>query len=92
MLVRNPTARVGKARENSPTGVGNAREKSGPLLSHHRENRHDPVGGRGGYVNPETGRSYHIDPGGTYKKGVEPPRVDVNRVKGDLPKRKYPLE
>ncbi len=48
----------------------------------------DPLGGKGGYVNPRTGRSYHIDPGGKYKKGVEPPHVDVNRVKGDLPKKK----
>jgi hypothetical protein len=53
----------------------------------------DPVGGKGGYVNPATGRSYHIDPGGTYKKGVEPPHVDVNRSKtSDLPKRKFPTE
>jgi RHS repeat-associated protein len=52
----------------------------------------DPIGGKGGYVNPETGRSYHIDPGGTYKKGVEPPHVDVNRSRGsDLPKKKFPI-
>ena len=50
----------------------------------------DPVRGKGGYVNPRTGRSYHIDPGGTYKKGVEKPHVDVNRPKGsDLPKKKF---
>ena len=29
----------------------------------------DPLNGKGGYVNPKTGRSYHIDPGGKYKKG-----------------------
>lgn len=53
----------------------------------------DPVAGKGGYVNPATGRSYHIDPGGTYKKGTERPNVDVNRPKtSDLPKRKFPLE
>lgn len=52
----------------------------------------DPMGGKGGYVNPETGRSYHIDPGGTYKKGVEKPHVDVNRPRGSkLPKRKFEL-
>lgn len=39
----------------------------------------DPVSGKGGYVNPRTGRSYHIDPGGEYKEGVEAPHVDVNR-------------
>ena len=42
----------------------------------------NPVGGKGGYVNPKTGRSYHIDPGGKYKKGTEQPHVDVNRPKG----------
>jgi hypothetical protein len=53
----------------------------------------DPLAGKGGYVNPKTGRSYHIDPGGTYKKGTEGPHVDVNRSKGSsMPKRKLPLE
>jgi hypothetical protein len=52
----------------------------------------DPVSGKGGYVDPKTGRSYHIDPGGQYKKGAEEPHVDVNRPpSSDLPKRKYPL-
>lgn len=52
----------------------------------------DPVGGKGGYVNPETGRSYHIDPGGKYKKGAEAPHIDVNRSKGaSLPKKKYQM-
>ena len=41
----------------------------------------DPKGGLGGYVNPKTGRSYHIDECNSYK---EPPHVDVNRLK------KYP--
>ena len=51
-----------------------------------------PMGGKGGYVNPKTGRSYHIDPGGKYKKGTEYPHVDVNRTNGSiLPKKKYPL-
>lgn len=51
-----------------------------------------PVTGKGGYVDPKTGRSYHIDPGGQYKKGTELPHVDVNRPAGsNLPKRKYPL-
>ena len=50
------------------------------------------MGGKGGYVNPKTGRSYHIDPGGKYKKGTEYPHVDVNRTNGSiLPKKKYPL-
>lgn len=51
-----------------------------------------PLAGKGGYVNPKTGRSYHLDPGGTYKRGIEHPHVDVNRRKGSmLPKRKFPL-
>ena len=51
----------------------------------------DPVGGRGGYRNPRTGRSSHIDPGGNYRRGPEAPHVDVNRPRGsDLPKRKFP--
>ncbi|GEM_PF-2531202 len=52
----------------------------------------DPLGGKGGYVNPRSGRSYHIDPGGKYKKGCEPPHVDVNRPRGykGFPKRKFP--
>ena len=52
----------------------------------------NPASGKGGYVNPKTGRSYYIDPGGKYKRGIEPPHVDVNRPKGSkLPKKKYPL-
>jgi len=52
----------------------------------------DPLNGKGGYVNPKTGRSYHIDLGGKYKKGTEYPHVDVNRTNGyKLPKKKYPL-
>jgi hypothetical protein len=52
-----------------------------------------PTTGTGGYVNPATGRSYHIDPGGKYKKGIAPPHVDVNRPKGSpLPKKKYVTE
>ena len=52
----------------------------------------DPMSGKGGYVNPKTGRSYHIDPGGTYRRGRELPHVDVNRLRGvNLPKRKFPL-
>jgi hypothetical protein len=53
----------------------------------------DPISGRGGYVNPDTGRSYHIDPGGQWIKGTEAPHIDVNRPSGSgLPKRKFPLE
>ena len=52
----------------------------------------DPISGKGGYVNPKTGRSYHIDPGGKYKKVAELPHVDVNRLPGSkLPKKKLPL-
>jgi hypothetical protein len=52
----------------------------------------DPLSGKGGYVNPETNRSYHIDPGAKYRRGTEYPHVDVNRIGGsNLPKRKYPL-
>ncbi|MBU2545607.1 MAG: hypothetical protein KKE46_00505, partial [Gammaproteobacteria bacterium] len=50
----------------------------------------NPVNGEGGYVNPYTGRSYHIDPidFGRYR---EPNHVDVNRdnYDGPLNKRKY---
>ena len=40
----------------------------------------DPAGGTGGYVNPETGRSYHIDPK-DWGKYQEPNHVDVNRLR-----------
>lgn len=48
----------------------------------------DPLKGKGGYVNPKTGRSYYLDKGGHYKKGYEPPHVDVNRLKGSKRKKK----
>lgn len=51
----------------------------------------NPVSGIGGYVNPKTTRSYHIDEANRFK---EPPHVDVNRLRsysGDLPKRKFPM-
>jgi len=51
----------------------------------------DPANGKGGYVNPNTGRSLHIDPANNYG---EPPHVDVNRPRdysGSLPKKKFPL-
>ena len=54
----------------------------------------DPITGRGGYVNPANGRSYHIDPK-IYNKYKEPNHVDVNRLrtyKGPLVKRKYNYE
>ena len=51
----------------------------------------DPLNGYGGYVNPNTGRSYHIDPI-KYGKYREPNHIDVNRPKGlGLPKKKYPF-
>ncbi|WP_010300455.1 VENN motif pre-toxin domain-containing protein [Candidatus Odyssella thessalonicensis] len=49
----------------------------------------DPLNGKGGYVNPETDRSYHIDVNNRFN---EPPHIDVNRLrdyKGVLPKKKY---
>lgn len=54
----------------------------------------DPLNGKGGYVNPKTGRSYHIDPKsqGKYR---EPNHVDVNRprgYKGALEKKKLPYK
>jgi RHS repeat-associated protein len=51
----------------------------------------NPVGGRGGYVNPRNGHSYHIDEANSFN---EPPHVDVNRLrgyKGPLEKRKLPM-
>jgi RHS repeat-associated protein len=51
----------------------------------------DPAAGKGGYVNPKTGRSYHIDENNRFG---EKPHVDVNRsktYKGDLDKKKYPM-
>jgi hypothetical protein len=51
----------------------------------------DPLNGKGGYVNPKTGRSYHIDEANSFG---EPPHVDVNRAKtydGPLDKKKYPF-
>lgn len=46
----------------------------------------DPVNGKGGYVNPKTNRSFHIDEKNSFG---EPPHIDVNRprnYKGGLPK------
>jgi RHS repeat-associated protein len=54
----------------------------------------DPAGGTGGYVNPKTGRSYHIDPK-EWGKFPEPNHVDVNRAKsykGSLDKKKLPFK
>jgi len=51
----------------------------------------DPVNGKGGYVNPRNGRSYHIDEANSFG---EDPHVDVNRLRGyqgPLPKKKYPM-
>jgi RHS repeat-associated protein len=49
----------------------------------------DPLNGKGGYVNPKTGRSHHIDKANSFG---EAPHVDVNRLKtydGPLEKKKY---
>lgn len=51
----------------------------------------DPISGKGGYVNPKTGRSYHLDPKNSFG---EPAHVDVNRLRGYdgfLDKRKFPM-
>ncbi|MES9957649.1 MAG: RHS repeat-associated core domain-containing protein [Sedimenticola sp.] len=55
---------------------------------------HDAVDGYGGYVNPKTGRSYHIDPKG-WGKYREPNHIDVNRprgYKGPLDKKQLPYK
>jgi RHS repeat-associated protein len=49
----------------------------------------NPAAGEGGYVNPKTNRSFHIDPNNSFG---EPPHVDVNRprgYKGGLDKKKF---
>jgi len=50
----------------------------------------DPLSGKGGYVNPKNGRSYHIDEANSFG---EAPHVDVNRPRGfdDLDKKKLPF-
>jgi RHS repeat-associated protein len=51
----------------------------------------NPIDGKGGYVNPKTGRSYHIDMNNSYG---ESPHVDVNRLRGyngSLEKRKFDI-
>ena len=52
----------------------------------------NPIKGEGGYVNPKTSRSYHIDEANRFG---EPPHVDVNRPRGyygPLKKRKFDME
>ena len=54
----------------------------------------NPASGTGGYVNPKTGRSFHIDPK-NWGKHREPNHVDVNRLrgyKGSLDKKKLPYK
>lgn len=51
----------------------------------------NPAAGKGGYVDPRSNRSYHIDEANSYG---ESPHVDVNRrreYRGDLKKKKYPM-
>lgn len=50
----------------------------------------DPLNGKGGYVNPKNGRSYHIDEANSFG---EPPHIDVNRPRGfdGLDKKKLPF-
>ena len=54
----------------------------------------EPSNGTGGYINPKTGRSYHIDPE-EWGNNREPNHVDVNRLrgyKGSLKKKKLPYK
>lgn len=54
----------------------------------------DPLKGKGGYINPKNGRSYHLDPK-EYNKYREENHVDVNRLKGykgTLDKKKLPYK
>ena len=49
----------------------------------------DPIGGRGGFVNPKNGRSYHID----FNTPGHDPHVDINRLPKntpELPKKRLP--
>ncbi len=86
----------GGVRTAPRTGLGNpfkektAAQIDGMFRSKGFEPRgYDPVGGKGGYVNPSTGRSYHIDEANIFG---ERPHVDVNRLRnydGMLDKKKY---
>ncbi|CAG9000318.1 MAG: hypothetical protein CENE_02313 [Candidatus Celerinatantimonas neptuna] len=72
------------AKEIDEMFIAKGFEKRGP----------DPANGTGGYVNPKTGRSYHIDPK-EWGKYPEPNHVDVNRLKsydGALDKKKLPYK
>ncbi len=58
----------------------------------------NPASGKGGYVNPRTGRSYHVDHGQRpAPRRSEPPHVDVNRDSNltpptpGMPKRRFPF-
>ncbi|GAC42103.1 polymorphic toxin-type HINT domain-containing protein [Paenibacillus popilliae] len=99
-VVQNSGKSVGKASKGSISkGLSNPfkgktfREIDDMFMKKRFERRgNDPLNGRGGYVNPTTGRSYYLDRGGYYKRGYEPPHVDVNRLKNNksgLPKKKY---
>ena len=51
----------------------------------------NPISGKGGYVNPRTLRSYHIDEANRFGESAH---VDVNRLRdfaGNLTKKKYPF-
>jgi uncharacterized protein RhaS with RHS repeats len=101
LAVAVPASRVFKASgsEASSGGLGNPFKNKDATEVHEMFQKKgfetrgpDPQGGKGGYVNPKTGRSYHIDPGGSYRGGFEKPHVDVNRPKGSsLPKKKLPI-
>lgn len=81
-----------------PKGLGNPFKGKSPLEIDQMFRRKgfklsgpNPAGGKGGYVNPGTGRSYHIDWANRF---CEPPHVDVNRpraYRGPLTKKKYPI-
>ena len=94
---QNPSP--GDAAKSGGKGLGNPfKDKTAAQIDEMFTNKGftksgpDPAGGTGGYVNPETGRSYHIDPK-EWGKYREPNHVDVNRLrdyKGPLDKKQLP--
>lgn len=89
---------AGRQAVGATKGLGNPfRGKSAVQIDEmFRKKGFDPRGpyparGKGGYVNPKTNRSYHIDEANSFG---EPPHVDVNRLRtynGGLQKKKYPF-
>ncbi len=78
-------AKLGNKGLNAAKGLGNPFRGKSPAQIDEMFRRKgfdprgpDPAGGKGGYVNPKTGRSYHIDKANNFG---EPPHVDVNRLR-----------